>query len=77
MFRTHGGRTRTQDHDVNYFSAGDSMCGEQMKEEGGHLVQTVEHQAVLPDYYGEHQRTHAEDVVCFEPVNVGLEEESL
>ena len=34
-----------------------------VEEERRELVQAVEHQRVLPDEDGEHQRSHAEDVV--------------
>ena len=34
-----------------------------MEEERRELVQTVEHQRVLPDNDGEHQGAHAEDIV--------------
>ena len=36
---------------------------EGVEEEGRELVQAVEHQRVLPDHDGEHQRSHAEDIV--------------
>ena len=34
-----------------------------VKEEGGELVKAVEHEAVLPDDDGAHERTHAENIV--------------
>ena len=34
-----------------------------VKEEGGELVKAVEHEAVLPDDDGTHERTHAENIV--------------
>ena len=36
---------------------------EGVKEEGGELVKAVEHEAVLPDDDGTHERTHAENIV--------------
>ena len=36
---------------------------EGVKEEGGELVKAVEHEAVLPDNDGTHERTHAENIV--------------
>ena len=34
-----------------------------MEKEGGEFVQTVEHQTVLPDDDGTHERAHAQDIV--------------
>ena len=36
---------------------------EGVEEEGGELVQAVEHQAVLPDDDGEHQWSHTQDII--------------
>ena len=34
-----------------------------VQEERGELVETVEHEAVLPDDDGTHERAHAENIV--------------
>ena len=36
---------------------------EGVEKEGGEFVQTVEHQTVLPDDDGTHERAHAQDIV--------------
>ena len=41
----------------------ESERGEGVEEDGGELVHAVEHQAVLPDYNGQHEDTHTEDIV--------------
>ena len=43
---------------------------EGVEEERRELVQAVEHQRVLPDDDGEHQRSHAEDIVSLVGVAV-------
>ena len=44
----------------------ESERGEDVEEDGCELVQAVEHQAVLPDYDGQHKDTHGEDIVGLE-----------
>lgn len=48
-----------------------------MKEEGGELVKAVEHEAVLPDDDGAHERTHAENIVGLEPGDIIEKKSSL